>query len=76
LAALASSARRYPPDISGSKLRMTPAPPTTGDAKVFIVTSDRNDHSLIAKHQIRDPCRHDATAKLWSHWPSMIVTSA
>jgi hypothetical protein len=35
LAALASNARRYPPDISGSKLRMTPARPTTDDAKVF-----------------------------------------
>jgi hypothetical protein len=60
-AALASNARRYPPDISGSKLRMTPARPTTGDAKifakVFIVRSDRNDRSLIAKHQFRDPCR-------------------
>jgi hypothetical protein len=47
---------------------MTPARPTTDDAKVFakdfIVTSDRNDRSLIAKHQFRDPCRHDANAKL------------
>jgi hypothetical protein len=46
---------------------MTPARPTTlgsdrGTAEVFIVTSDRNDHSLIAKHQLRDPCRHDANA--------------
>jgi hypothetical protein len=47
---------------------MTPARPTTDDAKVFakdfIVTSDRNDRSLIAKDQFRDPCRHDANAKL------------
>jgi hypothetical protein len=66
LVALASNARRYPPDIS--KLRMTAARPTTGDAKVFvkvfIVTSDWNDRSLIAKHQFRGPCRHDANAKL------------
>jgi hypothetical protein len=68
LAALTSNARRYPLDISVSKLWMTPARPTTGDAKgfarVFIVTSDRNDRSLIAKHQFRGPCRHDANAKL------------
>ena len=81
LAALASNARRYPPDISGSKLRMTPARPTTDDAKVFakvfIVTSDRNDRSLIAKHLFRDPCRHDTNAKLAkSYWPPMIVILA
>jgi hypothetical protein len=35
-----------------------------GDAKVFIVTSDRHDRSLIAKHHFRDACRHDANAKL------------
>jgi hypothetical protein len=62
LVALASNARRYPPDIS--KLRMTAARPTTGDAKVFIVTSDWNDRSLIANHQFRGLSRHDANAKL------------
>jgi hypothetical protein len=51
---------------SGSKLRMTPARPNArkrqGGAKVFIGTSDRDERSLIAKHQLRDPCRHDANA--------------
>jgi hypothetical protein len=69
LAALASDASRSSPDISGSNLRMTSARPTMlGSDRVtpksFIVTSDRNDRSLIAKHQLRDPCRHDANAKL------------
>jgi hypothetical protein len=82
LAALASDARRSSPNISGSKHRMTPARPTTLESdrmtpkQAFTVTSDRNERSLIAKHQLRDPSRHGQCQTGWRHLPSMIVILA
>jgi hypothetical protein len=68
LAALASNARRSSPDISGSKLRMTPARPTTlGSDRVTpkFYCNFRSERPLADREaSMRDPCRHDANAKL------------
>lgn len=72
LAALAANARRSSPDISGSKLRMTPARPTTlGSDRVTPMPNWRalfafDDRDIGVTNGVFDLLAHPVVSPRWS----------